>query len=182
MKHIILVMILMVGILPGAAVAIEDDEPATCATTPGFQRLDFWVGDWDVYVGDRVVGQNHIQKILEGCAIVEDWQGNGGGGGKSLFYYLPATGTWKQVWITGQATSPGGVKEKVLIEEEPDGWVRFQGEIVLKSGRTYLDRTTLTPLADGRVNQVIEVSRDGGETWKVTFDSIYVRQGGTPAE
>ena len=76
MKHIILVMILMVGILPGAAVAIEDDEPATCATTPGFQRLDFWVGDWDVFgPGGQQAGTNRIEKISNGCALLENWVG-----------------------------------------------------------------------------------------------------------
>src|SRR5262249_984177 len=34
----------------------------------------------------------------------------------------------------------------------------------------------LTPLGDGRVQQVIETSVDGGTTWKVQFDAIYERQ------
>lgn len=186
MKRIILASILMAGVLAvsvtsPAAVAAEE-EADTCASTPGFQRLDFWLGHWDVYVGARKVGINHIEKVLDGCAVTEDWQGNGGGGGRSLFYYLPSTDTWKQVWITGQATKPGGVKEKTMVEEFPEGGVRFQGEITLKSGRTYLDRTTLTPLAGGRVQQVVEVSRDGGGTWKATFDAVYVPQGEAPAE
>jgi hypothetical protein len=40
-----------------------------------------------------------------------------------------------------------------------------------------LDRTTLTPLADGRVRQVIERSSDGGTTWTTGFDAMYVRAG-----
>jgi hypothetical protein len=39
-----------------------------------------------------------------------------------------------------------------------------------------LDRTTLTPLGNGRVRQVIETSRDGGKTWRVGFDAVYVPQ------
>jgi len=31
-------------------------------------------------------------------------------------------------------------------------------------------------LGDGRVRQVIETSRDGGKTWRVGFDAIYVRR------
>ena len=69
-----------------------------------------------------------------------------------------------------------------MVEEFPEGGVRFQGDITMKSGRTYLDRTTLTPLAGGRVQQVIEVSRDGGGTWKITFDAVYVPQGEAPSE
>jgi hypothetical protein len=182
MKRIILAALLMAGVLIAPAAGAADQEPATCATTAGFQRLDFWLGHWDVYVGDRKVGENHIEKILEGCAVTEHWQGSGGGGGRSLFYYLPASDTWKQVWVTGQATRPGGVKEKTLVEEMAGGGVRFQGEIVLSSGRTYLDRTTLIPQEGGRVKQVVEVSRDGGSTWKTTFDAVYISQGEAPPE
>jgi hypothetical protein len=52
--------------------------------------------------------------------------------------------------------------------------VRFQGAIPLPGGGQYLDRTTLTPLEDGAVRQVIEVSRDG-ESWRTVFDAVYVR-------
>jgi hypothetical protein len=182
MKRIIPAALLMAGVLIAPVAGAAEPEPATCATTAGFQRLDFWLGHWDVYVGDRKVGENHIEKILEGCAVTEHWQGSGGGGGRSLFYYLPASDTWKQVWVTGQATRPGGVKEKTLVEEMAGGGVRFQGEIILNSGRTYLDRTTLTPQEGGRVKQVVEVSRDGGSTWKTTFDAVYILQGEAPPE
>ena len=145
-----------------------------CEEAPRFHRLDFWVGDWDVFTGEKKAGTNRIEKILKGCAIIENWTGTGGSEGKSLFYYNSAMGKWKQVWITQQATRPGGMKEKTLIKEFEDGGVRFQGEITLPNGRTYLDRTTLTPLEEGKVRQVIETSRDGGKTWRVGFDAVYV--------
>jgi len=68
----------------------------------------------------------------------------------------------------------GGVKEKTLVEVLEGGGVRFQGRIPLKGGGSYLDRTTLTPDAEGHVRQVIEVSTDGGSTWRTTFDALYV--------
>lgn len=151
-------------------------EAYPCEGEPGFLRLDFWVGAWDVYVQERKVGTNRIEKILHGCAILEHWASTGGGEGKSLFYYNHVTGKWKQVWVTQTATRPGGLKEKELVEEFEDGGVRFQGEIPLQDGGTMLDRTTLTPLGNGRVRQVIETSRDGGKTWRAGFDAIYVRR------
>jgi hypothetical protein len=156
-------------------VTTQQPEPPACADVPGFSTLDFWVGEWDVFVGDEKVGDNTIEKVLDGCAVTELWRSAGGGVGRSLFYYTPATDAWKQVWVTEQATAPGGVKEKTLIERYDDGGVRFQGVIALPDGRTYLDRTTLTPLGDGRVRQHIEVSTDGAQTWRTTFDAVYVR-------
>lgn len=142
-----------------------------------FHRLDFWLGDWVVVAGGRQVGTNRIVRILGGCALEEHWTSAGGGRGQSLFYYVPALDQWRQVWVTANATRVGGVKEKREVERPPEGGVRFQGEIPLAGGGSYLDRTTLTPLEGGRVRQVIEISRDDGATWQTTFDAIYARPG-----
>lgn len=149
---------------------------APCAQDSVFQQLDFWVGTWTVQAAEtqQVVGTNRIEKVLRGCAIVEHWTSARERKGLSLFYYDVAAQTWKQVWVTDRATAPGGLKEKRLTGILPDGGVRFQGEIALPDGRTYLDRTTLTPQPDGRVRQVIERSTDGGTTWQVGFDAHYI--------
>lgn len=144
-----------------------------CADTPGFDRLDFWVGEWDVMVDGRQVGTNRITRILDGCAVSEEWVGQGGSRGRSLFYHLPHTGQWKQVCVTSSATRTGGVKEKVLVEELDDGSLRFQGTVQASDGALWQDRTTLTPLDGGRVRQLIEISPDGTE-WQTTFDAVYV--------
>ncbi len=141
--------------------------------TPAYRVLDFWVGSWRVVTGDdqRQVGKNSINRILNGCAIIENWQSASGGEGKSLFYYHDVEKTWKQVWVTDTQ----GLKEKHLIAVADSGAVRFQGEIVLPNGNIVLDRTTLTPLPENQVRQVVEQSADGGETWQVGFDALYVQ-------
>jgi len=147
-----------------------------CTADSAWRELDFWLGEWDVFAGGRRAGTNRVERILGGCALVEHWTDAAGRQGRSLFYYSPVTAEWKQVWVTAQAGSPGGLKEKVLVERLPGGALRFQGEIPLAGGGAYLDRTTLTPLPDGRVWQLIEVSRDRGRTWQTTFDAEYVRR------
>ena len=139
---------------------------------PPYRRLDFWVGNWSVVTGEdeQEVGRNSIVKILNGCAVIENWVSGGGFEGKSLFYYHDVEKIWKQVWVT----SNQGLKEKRLIAELEGGAVRFQGELPQEDGSRVLDRTTLTPLPEGRVRQVIEQSRDGGETWQVSFGAVYV--------
>ncbi len=149
-------------------VAAQD---APCEGDPKYGVLDFWVGDWTVtdQQGNEV-GTNRIEKALSACAVVEHWRGRGGGAGMSLFYYDTARSQWKQVWVTAR----GSFKEKRLIATFDDGGVRFQGELLQADGRVILDRTTLTPMSEGRVRQVIETSRDGGRSWQVGFDAIYV--------
>ena len=153
--------------------ADEPPPPPTCADDPVFAVLDFWLGDWEVYVNDTLAGHNHIAKILDGCAVTEDWVSVDGKRGHSLFYYVPVEQSWRQVWVTGRAMFPGGVKEKSLVERTENA-VRFQGEIRKNSG-SYLDRTTLTAMESGEVRQLIEISTDDGSTWKAVFDGRYVR-------
>lgn len=161
--------------------ALSFSEPLTaqlspvCEDEPRFSLLDFWVGEWEVYIGDQRVGEGRIEKILNGCAVMEHWVDARGAEGKSLFFYTPATDTWKQIWVTGAAMVPGGVKEKTLTDELEDGSLRFQGSILLRGGGSYLDRTTLIPLEDGTVRQVIQVSRDGSSWDSPSFDAIYRR-------
>ena len=148
--------------------------PKTCATDSTYRVLDFWIGNWNVIDSTGAnVGSNRIERIVGGCAIMENWREPDGSEGKSLFYYATDQRRWKQVWVTPEAMLPGGFKEKRLIARLPGGGVRFQGEIIGPLA-VVLDRTTLTPIAGGRVRQLIEISRNGGTTWTTTFDAIYV--------
>ena len=176
-RLVTVIALVALALVAPAPHAMAADIPP-CSSDPGFSMLDFWVGSWDVFenVKDGAkVGANRIQKIQDGCAVTEDWTDIQGGTGHSLFYYLPSTKTWKQVWVTPQALASGGLKEKQLVERLPDGGLRFQGTLLRKNGGSYLDRTTLTPKSADEVLQKIEISLDGGKEWKTTFDAVYRR-------
>ncbi len=145
--------------------------PSPVATDPAYHRLDFWLGDWEVYTvgANQRDGHDRVEKVLNGAAIIEHWSDANGTEGKSWFYYYRPEKRWKQIWVT----DGGLVKEKALVEEFPDGGVRFRGEIPLRDGTKILDQTTLTPLPEGKVHQVIELSKDGGKTWITAFDAVY---------
>lgn len=148
-----------------------------CEENPEFEVLNFWVGEWEVFVDETQVGTNRIEQILDGCAIMEHWQDVRGGQGKSLFYYHPTEGRWKQIWVTPNPFRPGGVKEKAHIETLDNGAIRFQGTVVTLQGQTYLDRTTLIPTENGDVRQIIEISADEGESWREMFNAVYKKKG-----
>ena len=152
---------------------VHAQQGAGCRNDSIYSALDFWLGEWTVFVGDQQVGTNRITRILNGCAVVEEWRDSEGGEGRSLFYVEPGTHRWKQVWVTDDAAHVGGTKEKHLVSRLPDGGVRFQGELPLPDGRLILDRTTLTPIRPDEVRQLIETSRDGGTTWRAGFDARY---------
>jgi hypothetical protein len=140
-----------------------------CRSLQDYRLLDFWLGDWDVYMGDQKVGTNKIEPILNSCAVIENWKDATGAEGKSFFYFDLADKAWKQVWVTDQ----GYMKEKIQQKSPAKSEVTFQGEVLNLKGKKVLDRTSLV-LEQDRVRQIIEQSEDAGKTWTVTFDAIYV--------
>ena len=156
---------------PGLAETTPKEKPCT---DPAYSKLDFWVGEWTVSSQDgKAEGSNRIEKVVSGCAIIENWVDHEGHEGKSFFYYRPFFKQWKQVWVPDQ----GPVKEKVLLDDYSGPGIRFQGEIPRRDGGAYLDRTTLIAEPDGKVRQIIEVSFDGGATWdpQNKWEGIYSR-------
>ena len=143
-----------------------------CESDPAYHALDFWVGKWEVRdPKGEMQGTNDIVKVLNSCAIQENWSSSSHHDGKSWFYFDVAQKKWKQVWVTDD----GNMKEKTAIEQYPDGGIRFQGIVHGKDGSAVLDRTTLTPLPDGKVRQVIEQSADNGKTWG-SWEGIYSKR------
>ncbi|MCH8127970.1 hypothetical protein IIC38_18775 [candidate division KSB1 bacterium] len=141
-----------------------------CESSAKHRQLDFWVGEWDVYnQKNKKVGTNSIKKIQGGCAIQENWTGSSGSTGTSLNLYEPASGKWEQLWVAASG---------YIIwyrGEFKDGAMRLtEGENILMDGSKEKSRMTLTPTTEGNVIQLIEQSKDDGETWYVWFKGTYV--------
>ena len=147
-------------------------ENSGSCTTEEAKALDFWIGDWRVVdAAGSFLGANKIERRLNGCALVEKWSGAGGFSGMSLFAFDAREKSWQQIWVTEDTSHTGGLKQKFQVDS-PIGVVRFQGSYSLGEGRNIFDRTTLSPLPDGRVRQLIEVSEDG-EQWVTSFEGVY---------
>lgn len=170
-------LLLALVLTPVLADEADHAQAGGCRGMEAAHALDFWLGDWSVADRDgNTQGTNRIRSILDGCAVTEEWTGTSGFEGRSLFYFDSWLGQWRQVWITAAPQRPGSVKEKRLVERFSDGGVRFQGEIMVSPEHYVQDRTTLRPLADGRVHQLIEWSNDDGKTWQTGFEGWYSRQ------
>jgi hypothetical protein len=155
---------------------------ADCEHDSAYRVLDFWLGDWSVTsTGDTAVARDVVEKVQDGCAITEVWDDGPRDRGQSLFYYLPSARQWRQVWVTNRAFDFGGTKEKRLVWHGANGGVRFQGELLRPDGTLVLDRSTITPMSDGRVHYTIEVSTDGGTSWRTPFDATFTKRRGSAA-
>lgn len=165
--------LLLAAALPHAAAA-QTPQPQprpTCKARPEHRQFDFWVGEWEVRnPRGQTVGTNSVQLILGDCVVFENWTGAGGSVGKSFNVYNAALGKWQQTWVD----NAGGVLE--LAGEFKDNEMRFTGETRGRDGRVTLERLTFTKLGDGNVRQFWQQSADGGKTWTVAFDGLYVRK------
>jgi len=157
-------------------VRAQDSPPPKPCTSENHRRFDFWLGTWEVV--DRLqekpaAGINRISLAEDGCVIVERYTGSRGGyTGRSLSFYDGRRDLWHQTWIDNQGQAL--YLEGCFEEREGGGALVLSGE---KPDGTR-DRITWRPLKDGRVQQLWEVSKDGGETWKAVFDGLYTPKGG----
>ena len=138
-----------------------------CEHDDRYRALDFWIGDWEVFMGDQPVGRNRIRKLQRGCIVHESWTSASGGTGESINFFDPKTQKWTQHWVDEN----GGV---VWYAGGPRGnGVHMVGENIDSEGKVKAARVTLTPNSDGTVHHLIEHSEDGGDTWMTWFDAVY---------
>lgn len=132
------------------------------------RQFDFWVGQWRVEnPSGEVVGHNHIERILDGCALRENWQGGRDYNGHSLNTWDPPSGKWRQFWTDNHDLTlhlSGGWQEDRMI---------LEGTRRNSDGGQVTDRISWIPLEDGIVRQHWEQSVDGSD-YKTVFDGRYV--------
>jgi hypothetical protein len=161
-----------------AAVAQSDDSAAAqqptfpCESVEAFREFDFWLGEWDVHLGDgTVAGHNVITRDERGCMLTERWTGASGGTGMSVNYVDGIDGKWVQVW-----NSANGAQINIRGGMTAEGMAMTGTIHYVSNGTTAPFRALWTPLPDGRVRQYFEQSNDGGETWTAWFEGFYTRK------
>ncbi len=149
-----------------ALVAKAAPAPKPCAA-PEHRQFDFWLGEWDVTEKRKAAGTNRITRILDGCAVREEWAGASGTHGTSLNMWDAAARRWRQTWVDDKGNVlllTGGRKgNRMLLEGEAPG----------DGGALLRHRITWSPLPGGHVRQLWDSTKDGGKTWEVVFDGDY---------
>jgi hypothetical protein len=157
--------------LPAAAQSLPAPGPKACQSVE-HRQFDFWVGHWHVFgPAGKKVGENRIELIADGCALLEQWTGNGGVTGKSLNIYDPIDRQWHQTWVDNGGTLlmlAGKLVERSMV-------LSMSGPSPTDPKVTALQRISWTPGSDGSVRQLWELSSDDGRSWTVLFDGRYVR-------
>jgi hypothetical protein len=151
-----------------AAALSSDEKPKAGCHDANARQFDFWIGRWQVSQAGKPAGINHIEKILDGCALLENWTGALGGTGKSLNFFDRDDGLWHQTWIDGS----GGALQ--LSGRFENGAMRLAGERPPGADQPATrHRITWTPLPGGKLRQLWESTPSGMERWAVLFDGLY---------
>lgn len=162
---------LMLVVALGGTLSAQNQAPPTCESRE-HRQFDFWIGVWDVYNPQGVqVGLNRIESVLSGCVLEERWESlRSPHRGTSYNIYDRSTGRWHQSWVdnTGLLLLLDGALR--------DGRMVLEGTSQGRDGRENLNRITWTPVSTDSVRQLWEASSDGGATWGVAFDGMYVRK------
>lgn len=149
---------------------LADKLTRPCAFAPEYKQFDFWVGEWDVQNNGQKAGTNRIERILDGCVLLENWTSGLGGTGKSFNFYDASMRRWQQTWVD----STGNVLN--LYGEYKDNAIRFSGETRAQNGAKTLHRLIFFNLGADRVRQLWEQSTDDGKTWNAVWDGTYTRK------
>ena len=143
--------------------------PPPCEDDARRAAFDFWVGRWTVTnPAGATVGGSSIERVASGCAILETWSAGNGREGRSLNFFDPATDSWHQVWVGGD-----GVALRLEGDSDRPGRMILTGGPRETPNGTVRDRITWTLQDDGTVEQLWDISTDGGSTWQTGFRGIY---------
>lgn len=154
---------------PRYLAVIEQLKPCN---TERYRDFDFWLGEWDVTPAGMPAptAHNSITAVHGGCAVLEQYETQGGFTGMSINFHDSVTGLWHQSWMGsggGAVHLQGGLKDGAMVLSDAD--------LLVSEISGTINRVTWTPLDDGRVRQHWENSADGGETWTTVFDGYYSR-------
>jgi len=143
----------------------QSTKTASCSA-PEYHQFDFWAGDWDAFDRDNpntVVARTHVDSILDGCVLHEDYLDTGGHHGESFSIYDGSRKVWHQSWVTNRG-------ELLVIEG------KFQSGKMVLSGvdhkKKALVRGVWAPVEEG-VRETAVTSTNNGKTWKPWFDLIF---------
>ena len=168
MKIRLAAIFLILAISPGLNAQTDEEKAFPCRFGDEYKRLDFWLGEWDVYVKDKKTATSDITKSEGGCTLHEDYKTLGGFYGRSMSYYDPVDKKYTQLWID-KFNSITTFKET----EAREGYLKMNTDDG-KGTLTAMDYT-LDP-ATGNVTQTMESSKDGGKTWKKSFVGVYKKR------
>ncbi len=146
----------------------EPQTPVCSSNESPYTDFDFVLGTWDFFSpdGDKI-GEQTYTKREAGCLILEEWKLLSGSTGLGMSFVDPATGRWRQVWMSPMfhIDYSGGL--------DGDGNMVLKGTIYPNNGdRSSPVQGVWKKMSDGSVEQEFLVLNNKSNTWEVLFSGV----------
>ena len=164
---------LQVAALLLVPLAAHGQAPSKGCDSPESRQMDFWIGEWEAsYVNNAAPAKsrNRVTKILDGCAILEEFTGAPGIAldGRSYSVFDRATGEWKQTWVDNS----GGYLD--FVGTVVDGERVFARQL-RRQGKTIRQRMVFRDVKPESFKWLWQRSDDDGATWQTNWEIDYRR-------
>ena len=154
-----------------ALAKLQSAVPKKFEPPPEARQFDFWIGEWNVVTpAGAQAGTSRIEKIIGGCALLENWTSATGNDGKSFNVYDPKKKEWRQHWIDDSGL------ETFYVGSFADKCMSLTSDQIDADGKQRLHRMRFFDLGAEGVRQLGEMSEDRGANWKPEFDLFYKRK------
>ena len=155
--------------------ALAQSGQAPCAS-PEASQFDFWLGDWNLTYSDTLHATNHIEKILNGCTVQENFNDpNANYSGKSWSVYNKNYNMWEQTWVDTQGgyihLTGGMIGDSMVLttaERTVPANISPTGKLV--------NRMVFQNIKPDSFDWDWEASTDGGKNWKTNWHIHYDRK------
>jgi hypothetical protein len=145
--------------------------PPNPCKDPAVSQFDFWVGNWELTWADSLHGTNHVERIMDGCTVQENFNDpQMKFSGKSWSVYSVPRKQWQQTWVDnngGYIVLFGGMQGDSMVLSTP---MRETPKGKITSRMVYYN------IKKDSFDWSWEASMDGGMTWKVNWLIHYKRR------
>jgi len=131
-------------------------------------QFDFWLGEWNVTWGEDGEGTNHIERILNGKIIQENFIAPDLHG-ISVSVYDSERGLWCQTWVDNNGTYLD------FTGKFEDGKMIFSRNAIVKS-QARKQRMVWWDIQENKFDWNWERSDDNGKSWRVLWQIHYTRK------
>lgn len=131
-------------------------------------QFDFWLGEWNVTWGEDGNGTNHIERILDGKIIQENFTAPDLHG-MSVSSFDPERGLWCQTWVDNNGTYldfTGKFEDAKMI---------LSRDAIIK-GQACKQRMVWYDIRENQLEWNWERSDDNGKSWRVLWQIHYTRK------
>jgi hypothetical protein len=131
-------------------------------------QFDFWLGEWNVTWGDDGKGTNHIERILDGKVIQENFTAPDLHG-ISVSAYDPERGLWCQTWVDNNGTYLD------FTGKFDNGKMVLSRDVIVRA-QAWKQRMVWHDIQENKLEWNWERSDDDGQTWRVLWQIHYTRK------